>query len=116
MRESPIEATTIDLGTVRDPQSRTYTGQPRGKAARSKLQIDSFDAREGTFSVRIPDDTYSVSPSFILGLFTQSIRRLGRTGFLARYDFESWPVELREAIEEAIDRVLTDADALSDIA
>jgi hypothetical protein len=105
----------VDLGTVRAPNTKTFTGQPRGKDARARLKIQSFDRADVLVDVVVPLDTYSVSPSFILGMFTPSIETLGRKGFLEKYNFSSWPPELHDAVDEAVDRVLSRGNVLAGI-
>src|SRR5260370_3114175 len=107
---------TIDLGTVRAPNTKTFTGQPRGKDSRARLKIQSYDKADVVVTVLVPPDTYSVSPSFVLGLFSPSIQTLGRERFFAKYDFSSWPPELHDAVDEAVDRVLNRADVFASIA
>jgi hypothetical protein len=106
----------LDLGLVRAAGTRTFTGQPRGKKARADLRVNKLESEDVEVEVLVPADTYSVSPSFILGMFSPSIEALGREEFLKKYDFSSWPVELRGAVDEAIERVRSGVDVLSNIA
>jgi hypothetical protein len=102
----------IDLAAVRATNTKTFTGQPRGKDARTKLNIQALDGSDVSVEVRVPADTYSVSPSFLLGMFTASIERFGRDGFFAKYDFSSWPPALHESVAEAVDRIMNRAEVL----
>jgi hypothetical protein len=102
----------VDLATVRMAQSKTYTGQPRGKDARGRLNIQALDKADTTVEVRVPADTYSVSPSFVLGMFTASIELFGREAFYKKYDFSSWPPALKESVSEAVDRVMDHIEVL----
>jgi hypothetical protein len=94
---------TIDLGQVRAAGTRVYSGQPRGKAARQHFRIDALDREDGVVTVLIPRDTYSIGPSFLLGLFEPSIVRLGRDRFYARYKFP-WNAILLDSLNETVAR------------
>jgi hypothetical protein len=106
----------IDLQEVRSPNSRVFSGQPRGKKARKHFNVDVLDKSNQIIHVIVPDDTYTVNPSFLLGLFLPSITRLGKTEFLKKYRFDSWPEELFDAVNDTIDRAIKTSDILTQIA
>src|SRR5436305_5076144 len=94
---------TIDLGDIRVSGTRVFSGQPRGKAARAHFRIGTLDHEPGTVTVRIPEDTYSIGPSFLLGLFEPSILSLGKERFYAKYKFP-WDSILLDSLYETVER------------
>jgi hypothetical protein len=93
----------IDLSEVRVSGTRVYSGQPRGKAARQQFRVDALDREDGVVTVLIPPDTYSIGPSFLLGLFEPSIIKLGKDGFFAKYKFP-WDAILLDSLHETVAR------------
>ena len=75
----------IDFETIEGP---VYTGRPRGTKLRSKYNLDDVDKRDAVVVVRIPDSTYSISSSFFLGLFGESVVNAGnKQAFYAKFHF-----------------------------
>jgi hypothetical protein len=81
----------IDFGTLEGP---VFTGRPRGELLRKRLHVEEFDDSDDTqVEVLIPASTYSVSSSFILGLFGKSVVRAGsKERFYQKYHFKSTPL------------------------
>lgn len=76
---------SIDLSKVAGP---VYTGRDRGESLRAQYRLDTLDAADDSVRVVIPEDTWTVSSSFFLGLFGPSVRRLGSVReFRKKYDF-----------------------------
>lgn len=99
----------IDLTEARTaPESRVYSGRDRGEAARRKFGLARLDASDEAVTVVIPPDTYSMNMSFFLGMFGDSIRKLGREGFLQKYEFECKDVH-RASIQDGVDRALKES-------
>lgn len=95
--------TTIDFSKLGGP---VYVGRERGNSVRKKFSLDKLDQDPETVSVIVPDNTFSINPSFFLGLFGESIRTLGsREAFLKKYRFKI-PKHLQSSIEAYISRAL----------
>lgn len=76
-----------------------YSGRSRGEQVRIKLNLDSVDKNDDLHvQVTIPDDTYSVTSSFFLGVFGPSIVRAGSA---ARF-FDKFHITAKQAISERI--------------
>lgn len=58
-------------------KSTSFSGRPEGQAVRIELSIDKCDNEEESFIIRIPPDTTSFNPSFFLGLFYDSVKKVG---------------------------------------
>lgn len=57
--------------------STTFAGRPEGKKVRELIHVDSMDEDDEIYTVVVPEDTTSFNTSFFLGLFYDSIVRLG---------------------------------------
>ena len=81
----------IDLAPLTDHgRVHNLSGKAKGQDARAALNIDKFDQAPDPVEVLVPDDIYAISPSFFLGLFSQSIARFGsRDAFLKHYLFRA---------------------------
>jgi hypothetical protein len=101
----------INLSEVRPAGVRVYSGQPRGKEARRRFSIDKLDRERGIVLVEIPADTYSVGPSFLLGMFGPSIDALGKEGFYRKYNFP-WNDLLLDSLHETVTRAIKTSSVL----
>src|SRR4051812_15699628 len=93
------------------PESKVYSGRPRGELVRSQMELSRHDKAGDTVTIVIPEDTYSVNMSFFLGLFANTIRQIGKSEFYKRYRFEGAQVHLDE-IPDYVDQALKESFAL----
>ena len=88
-------------------KSTSFSGRPEGQAVRVSLSIDNYDNEEGPFIVTIPPDTTSFNPSFFLGLFYNSVKKLGSVAkFKEKFKFDLSNFkndELRCLVEEDLE-------------
>ncbi len=99
----------VDFSKLGGP---VYSGRKRGELVRKKMKIDSVDQGEAIVHVKIPADAYSVTSSFFLGLFGESIRRAGdRQTFLKKFQFDCPPV-FQETFDSCIARALQEQTEL----
>ena len=75
----------IDLSP--EKEVRILSGKIPGMRARELYGLDQLDSTSGRVVVKIGVPV--VTSSFILGMFSDSVRRLGVDGFFAKYDFEA---------------------------
>lgn len=101
---------TINLTTSHrgGAKSTSFSGRPEGQAVRESLSIENnYDLKEGPFKVIIPSDTTSFNPSFFLGLFYDSIKKMGSVAkFKEKFVFDLSNFnnnELRSLIEEDLE-------------
>jgi hypothetical protein len=93
----------IDFRTIEGP---VYTGRSRGEALRRELRLDEADAKEEVVEIDIPEDTYTISSSFFLGLFGPSVVKAGsKEAFYSYYHFRS-PEFLKEVMDGYVSRAL----------
>lgn len=88
------------------------SGHTRGLAARDLFKLDDLDSgASDPVLVVVPDHIYSVSPSFIQGLFSASVRKLGndKCRFYNHYRIVGTDLIMRQ-IERGMSAILTDRD------
>lgn len=90
LTKSEMETKRIDLNLsdFRGQNSSLFTGRPQGLQVRNVLDLDNKDLDNEKYLVLIPQGTTSINPSFFLGLFFNSIKKLGVSGFNEKYKFE----------------------------
>ncbi len=67
--------------------STTFSGRKEGREVRRAHQVDMLDDDKNLYIVKMPNNTSSFNPSFFLGLFFQSIKKLGMEEFKRKYEF-----------------------------
>ena len=96
---------TVDLGNYSQPSIGVLAGRDRGAAVRQRARLDDWDNDESaTVHVIIPEYVYSLNSSFFLGMFTKSIRALGRERFVARYRFTG--PDAQKIVEQGVRKAL----------
>lgn len=99
----------VDFSQMGGP---VYSGRAKGELARETLNLNTIDNEQSKVIVQIPEDTYSVTTSFFLGLFGESIRQAGsREKFLSLYHFEA-PDVFKSTFDSCISRALIEQSAL----
>ena len=99
----------IDLGKMGGP---LFSGREKGRLNREKYQLDGIDSSDIEVEVIIPDDTYSITSSFFMGLFGKSIREIGnKEDFLHKYRFRT-PDKFKNKLDVYIERALREKTAL----
>ena len=99
----------IDLNRMGGP---LFSGREKGRLNREKYHLDDIDASEKFVEVIIPDNTYSITSSFFMGLFGKSIRDIGdRNEFFQKYRFKM-PDKFRNKVEIYIDRALREKNSV----
>ena len=93
--------------SMRGASSRgtAFAGRPEGQQVREELKLKTLDMDVNLYSIVLPDDTTSFNPSFYLGLFFESVKKLGWSKFQEKYQFDYTifrPV-LAEVIRQNID-------------
>ena len=96
----------IDLSDVTgNGEVRNLSGKDRGLSARLHYKLDALDDSPDPVIVKIPDYLVAISSSFFLGLFSNSVEKLGgRERFLQKYRFEAdgWVLDqVNRGIERA---------------
>lgn len=81
---------------------RNLSGHDRGAHARRMFELDVLDGLSDRIHVVVPQDIYTITPSFFQGLFAISVQKFGdRDKFLEHYGFIAEASILRQ-IENGI--------------
>lgn len=93
----------IDFGKLEGP---VFTGRPRGEQLRALFNVDTIDSDDTVVEVNIPEATYSISSSFILGLFGKSVVRAGsKQAFYSKFHFQANSL-FRDVVDSCVSRAL----------
>ena len=102
---------TIDLGKFRVIGSKVFTGRDRGENVRKNSALDSNERNYPKIKVVVPDDIYSINPSFLEEFFVNVVQKLGKEEFLEKFEFEG-KYNIQKPLNEAIDRILRKKTAI----
>ncbi|MCM3663463.1 hypothetical protein M3204_03555 [Mesobacillus subterraneus] len=102
---------TIKMENHRVKNSKVYSGREEGYELREKLNLEAIDKTKEPILFEFPVDTLSLTPSFFLGLFGASIRKLGAAEFRQVYHFRGTDV-INRSIENGIIRALKRSNPL----
>jgi hypothetical protein len=101
---SDEKTTRISLNDYRSRGGKVFAGRERGEKVRHAAQLTTLDQQDVSVSVFIPEDVFSVNSSFFLGMFGESVRKLGEEGFRAHYRFEG--KDITDTVEDGIREAL----------
>lgn len=102
--------TLVDLGQWQSRDVRVFAGRERGSEVRQAANLEELDQSDEEVEVRIPDNTFAVNSSFFLGMFGDSIRRLGEAVFRTHYRFTG--KDIARTIESGIKDALYEEGSL----
>ena len=87
--------------------AKVFTGRDRGKDVRVASKIDEMEEKNESILVIIPDNIYSINPSFFEELFVNVVLKLGREKFREKFEFNSLgKYNYERPLNEAINRIL----------
>lgn len=87
--------------------SKVFTGRDRGVEVRNKSHLDQIEAAYDKVIIVIPDQIRSINPSFFEELFRNVVTKLGKEGFLFKFEFHSeGGYNVEKPLNEAIERIL----------
>lgn len=94
----------VDLAEFRTGNVRVFAGRDRGQKVREAARLAALDDAGSEIEIRVPEDVFSVTSSFFLGMFGDTIRALGKSEFRRRYRFTGRDIErvLEDGIAEAL--------------
>ena len=97
----------INLEDFRAKGAKVYTGRDRGKKARIDSNINKIEENYDKVIIIIPDNVYSIIPSFFEELFLDVVIKLGKEKFLKKFEFRSLgEYKYEKPLNEAIERIL----------
>lgn len=93
--------------------AKVFTGRDRGEYVRKDSKIDEIESNYEEVIIIIPDNIYSINPSFFEELFVNVVLKLGREEFLNKFKFESLGnYNYERPLTEAIIRILRKKTAI----
>ena len=93
--------------------SKVFTGRDRGEYVREQSKLDKIEPNCDVIKIIIPDNIYSINPSFFEELFINVVLKLGKERFMEKFDFISQGAyEYKKPLDEAIERILRNSTAL----
>lgn len=93
--------------------SKVFTGRDRGELVREKSRVDEVEKEYSSVTIVIPNNVYSINPSFFEELFVNVVKKLGKDDFLEKFNFISeGSYDYKKQLNEAIDRILRPKTAL----
>lgn len=113
MNTNQIKQNTIYLEDFRTKGSKIFTGRDRGLNVRHECRIDEIEEIYDEIIIVIPDNLYSINPSFFEELFLNVVSKLGKDEFYKKFKFESLGnYDYKKPLNEAIDRILRKKTAI----
>lgn len=93
--------------------AKVFTGRDRGEDVRIDSKIDEIETKFDEVIIIIPDNIYSINPSFFEELFVNVVLKLGKEKFREKFKFKSiGNYNFERPLAEAIVRILREKTAL----
>lgn len=93
--------------------AKVFTGRDRGEDVRKASRIDEIESKYESVNIVIPDNIYSINPSFFEELFINVVMKLGKERFQEKFKFESLgKYNYERPLNEAITRILRKNSAI----
>lgn len=103
----------IDLEIYRVQTAKVFTGRDRGLFVRNESHIDEIEEKHEEIEIIIPDNIYSINPSFFEELFFNVVNKLGKANFLSKFKFTNLgEYNYVKPLNEAIERILRTKTAI----
>lgn len=104
---------TIDLQSFRTKGSKVFTGRDRGQQDRKASKIDDLAKNFDKIELVIPEDIYSINPSYLEEFLVNVVQKLGKADFFKKFTIvNNGPYKIQKDLNEAIDRILREENAL----
>ena len=115
-KNTPNTENIIDLKDFQIKGSQVFTGRDRGEKVKNESKFMNLINQSETVTVIIPDDVYSLNPSFLEEFISDAVIHLGsEKKFLEKVQFQSSDkyFDIIAELSSAIGRVLRENNALS---
>lgn len=94
-------------------KAKVFTGRDRGEDVRKISLLDELESQYEEIIIIIPDNIYSINPSFFEELFINVVLKLGKEKFLKKFKFQSLGnYNYEKPLLEAIVRILRQNTAI----
>lgn len=99
------------IDTVRNITSKVFTGRDRGLDVRRRSHIDDFIKSGDVIHIKVPEDIYSINPSFLEEFLYTAVKEYGKEGY-KKYVFFEEPFRFKRQLNEAVERIIRSSTAL----
>jgi hypothetical protein len=93
------------------PEILVYTGRVRGREDRKRFKLKDLDRDDSVVELVVPSTVYTMTSSYFLELLGESIRLLGRDGFVRKYRINA-PEHVARKVDDWIARALREKKGL----
>lgn len=109
-----MNSNTINLQDYRTLGSRVFTGRDRGLEVKKASKINDLESQFEEIEIIIPEDIGSINPSFLEEFLFDVVRKLKEEAFFKKFKFtNNGRYKILQDLQEAVDRILRDENALS---
>lgn len=97
---------------VNGKKSRIFSGRARGADVRKKSDINNLFEKEGKINILIPEEIFSITPSFLEEFLLNIVEKYGKVKVLEKLEFSgSYNIDI--PLHNAIDNILLTKNALA---
>ena len=99
----------INFGDLTEGRVHNLSGHERGLKARESFKLDQLDLDGIRHVIHVPEDIYGISPSFVQGLFSATLKKLGNDidEFRRHYEIDATDL-VRRQIERGLHNIVLD--------
>lgn len=103
----------FELEKYRSEGSKIFTGRDRGLHVKKESKINEITDKNDRINFIIPDNLFSINPSFFEELFVDIVLKIGKDEFYKKFNFiNQGKYQYEKPLREAIDRILRENTAL----
>lgn len=95
----------------RTTKSRVFTGRDRGQEVREKSRFDSLFENSDELEIVIPNDIFSITPSFLEEFLYNMVLKYGKDNVLSKLKFTG-NYNIGQSLEQATERILQEKNGL----
>ena len=99
----------IDLKNYIDSK-KVLAGRTNGENIRQKINLEKKEKENEKIEIIIPNDVFSFNSSYFLGMFGESVKKLGKEKFEEKYQFNTNNESIKMNIKDGIDEALNNVD------
>lgn len=95
----------------RTTKSRVFTGRDRGKEVREKSKFDELFENSDKLEINIPNDIFSITPSFLEELLYNMVSKYGKEKVLSKLSIKG-TYDIDQSLAQATERILQEKNGL----
>ena len=99
----------IDLKNYIDSK-KVLAGRTNGENIRQKINLEKIEKENEKIEIIIPNGVFSFNSSYFLGMFGESVKKLGKEKFEEKYQFNTNNESIKMNIKDGIDEALNNVD------